>query len=84
MKRNSTSVPFTFSVTLFKIIQVVPIETSSTTGKKCQARKENSNLKLSPYVGKEHEKEWVCVTESLCCTAEINTTLQISYTSIKS
>ena len=30
--------------------------------------------------GKEYEKEcnvWICVTESLCCTAEINTTLQI-------
>ena len=27
--------------------------------------------------GKEYEKEYiyVCVTESLCCTAEINTTL---------
>ena len=30
--------------------------------------------------GKEYEKEcnvWICITESLCCTAEINTTLQI-------
>ena len=27
--------------------------------------------------GKEHAKEYVCITESLCCTAEINTTLQI-------
>ena len=29
--------------------------------------------------GKEHEKEYICIyiyiTESLCCTAEINTTL---------
>ena len=25
----------------------------------------------------------MCITESLCCTAEINTTLQINYTSIK-
>ena len=22
--------------------------------------------------GKEYEKEYVCITESLCCTAEIN------------
>ena len=26
---------------------------------------------------------YVCITESLCCTAEINTTLYINYTSIK-
>ena len=26
---------------------------------------------------------YVCITESLCCTAEINTTLQINYISIK-
>ena len=25
--------------------------------------------------GKEHGKEYICITESLCCTAEINTTL---------
>ena len=25
--------------------------------------------------GKEYEKEYMCITESLCCTAEINTTL---------
>ena len=25
--------------------------------------------------GKEYEKEYVCITESLCCTAETNTTL---------
>ena len=25
--------------------------------------------------GKENEKESICLTESLCCTAEINTTL---------
>ena len=35
--------------------------------------------------GKEYEKEYIYVytSESLCCTAEINTTLQINYTSIK-
>ena len=29
------------------------------------------------YMGKESEKEWiyVCITESLCCTPETNTTL---------
>ena len=26
---------------------------------------------------------YICITESLCCTAEINTTLEINYTSIK-
>ena len=24
--------------------------------------------------GKEYEKEYICITEPLCCTAEINTT----------
>ena len=34
--------------------------------------------------GKECEKNIdICITESLCCTAEINTTLCINYTSIK-
>ena len=44
--------------------------------------------------GKEYEKEYIymyvcvysihmCVTESLCCTAEVNTTLEINYISIK-
>ena len=27
------------------------------------------------YMGKESEKEWICIIESLCCTAEIITTL---------
>ena len=27
------------------------------------------------YNGKEYEKESVCITESLCCTPETNTTL---------
>ena len=26
---------------------------------------------------------YLCITESLCCTAEMNTTLEINYTSIK-
>ena len=25
--------------------------------------------------GKQYEKEYICITESVCCTAEINTTL---------
>ena len=25
--------------------------------------------------GKKYEKEYICITKSLCCTAEINTTL---------
>ena len=25
--------------------------------------------------GKEYKKEYICITESICCTAEINTTL---------
>ena len=32
--------------------------------------------------GKESEKGYVWITESLCCTAEINTTLPINYTLI--
>ena len=32
--------------------------------------------------GTEYKKEYIYITESLCCTAEINTTLEISYTSI--
>ena len=42
------------------------------------------------YLGADHDiKEYkkecvcVCVTESLCCTKEIGTTLYINYTSIK-
>ena len=27
------------------------------------------------YVEKESEREWMCMTESLCCTAEMITTL---------
>ena len=35
------------------------------------------------YNGKESEKEYIqIITESLCCTPETNTTLQINYTSI--
>ena len=41
-----------------------------------------------PYAtgGTKKEKKktvYMCMTESLCCTAEINTTLYINYTSIK-
>ena len=34
--------------------------------------------------GKEYEKNtWMCIIESLCCRAEINTTLEVNYSSIK-
>ena len=33
--------------------------------------------------GKEYKKEYICITELFCCTAEINTTLYIRYTLIK-
>ena len=33
--------------------------------------------------GKEYEKEYICIIESLCCTAETNTKLYVNYTSIK-
>ena len=37
------------------------------------------------HSGKEYEKEhaYIFITESLCCTAEINTTFYINYISIK-
>ena len=36
------------------------------------------------HSGKEYKKKiYMCITESLYCTAEINTTLSINYTSIK-
>ena len=45
----------------------------SSTGKFAQ-------YSLVTYVGKESEKEWLyvyvlCISESLCCTSETNTTL---------
>ena len=33
--------------------------------------------------GKKHEKEYICITESLFCTPETNTILLVNYTSIK-
>ena len=33
--------------------------------------------------GKGYEEGYMYITESLCCMAEINITLQINYTSIK-
>ena len=34
--------------------------------------------------GKNRKKNaYICITESICCEAEINTTLYINYTSIK-
>ena len=38
----------------------------------------NSFQYIYNYMGEEPEKEWrvcICITESLCCTAEIITTL---------
>ena len=45
------------------------------TTSKCEKSKyEPRNTKKNAYI---------CITESLCCTEEINTTLSINYTSIK-
>lgn len=33
--------------------------------------------------GKKYERKYTCITESFCCRPEINTGLQINYTSIK-
>ena len=33
--------------------------------------------------GKESEKEYICVTKSICCTPETNTTMSVNDTSIK-
>jgi len=41
----------------------------------------NSQYSILNHNGKEHEKMYI--TESLCCTAEINTTLQLYYNKIK-
>ena len=30
---------------------------------------------VTNHNGKEYEKEYICITESLCCSEEINTTL---------
>ena len=30
------------------------------------------------YVGKESEKEWMCITQSLCCTAEITKAMYVN------
>ena len=35
------------------------------------------------YMGKESKKQWIYVTNSLCCTAETNRTLYINHTPIK-
>ena len=35
------------------------------------------------YKGKEPEKDYTYVTESLCCISKTNMILQINYTSIK-
>ena len=35
------------------------------------------------YMGKESKAVDICITDSLCCTAETNTTLYTNYTPIK-
>ena len=35
------------------------------------------------YKGKEYKYIYACVTESLCCIPETNTTLLINYTTIQ-
>ena len=32
---------------------------------------------------RKNMKKYICITKSLCCTEEINTTWQVNYTSIK-
>ena len=42
-----------------------------------------SQYPMINHIGKECEKNvYMCVTESLCCAVEINTTLSINYTSV--
>ena len=43
----------------------------------------STQYRIVTYNGKEYEKEYVCITESLCAMLETNTTLQINYTSAK-
>ena len=38
---------------------------------------------MTNHNGKEFERVYTYITESLCCTAEINPTLSINYTSVK-
>ena len=47
-------------------------------------RKEKDYIQypLINHNGEEYEKDYVYITASFCCTAEINTTLQINYTVI--
>ena len=46
-------------------------------------RSDSIQYPVISHNGKGYEEGYMYITESLCCTAEINTTLQINYTSIK-
>ena len=42
----------------------------------------SSQYSVMTYMGKESKKVDICITDSLCCTAETNTTVYINYTPI--
>ena len=48
--------------------------------KKSYCLAQGTIFKVLKHNGKEYEKENICITQSLCCTAEINITLYINYT----
>ena len=62
--------------TLLYVKQVTNKDLLYSTGNSTQ-------YSVMTYVGKESKKEWIYITDSLCCTPETNTTLQINYTPIK-
>ena len=41
----------------------------------CTAQETITQHLIKTYDGKESEKEYICITESLCCTFDSNTTL---------
>ena len=48
------------------------------SGEQLYSTGNSTQYSVVTYTGKESEKEWgmcICITESLCCTAEIITTL---------
>ena len=69
-----------FGISRYKLLQTEWMEKEVllySTASYIQHRGINHN-------GKEYKKNvHICITESLCCTAEINTTLYIKYTSKK-
>ena len=42
----------------------------------------SSQYSVMTYMGKESKKVDICITDSLCCTTETNTTVYINYTPI--